>query len=126
MTKKPKPPFPEQPITPPGIEAKMEPKPHYEAESYHPAGKLKNKVALISGGDSGIGRSVALLFAREGADVALVFLPEEQQDADKIKQDIESLGRKVLLIAGDLKQADFCKKVVKDTLDFFKKIDIIG
>ncbi|AUH74283.1 SDR family oxidoreductase [Legionella sainthelensi] len=125
MTKKPKPPFPKQSITPPGIEEHMDPKPHYEAESYNPAGKLKNKVALISGGDSGIGRSVALLFAREGANVALIFLPEEKQDAEKIKQEIEALGRQVLLIAGDLKQVDFCKKVVMDTLSFFKKIDIL-
>lgn len=125
MTKKPKPPFPQQPITPPGIEAKMDPKPHYKAESYKPAGKLKDKVALISGGDSGIGRSVALLFAREGADVALVFLPEEKQDAEKIKQEIETLGRKVLLIPGDLKEVEFCEKVVADTMKYFKKIDIL-
>lgn len=125
MTKKPKPPFPQQPITPPGIEAKMDPKPHYKAESYKPAEKLKDKVALISGGDSGIGRSVALLFAREGADVALVFLPEEKQDAEKIKQEIETLGRKVLLIPGDLKEVEFCEKVVADTMKYFKKIDIL-
>ncbi|KTC87694.1 MULTISPECIES: SDR family oxidoreductase [Legionella] len=125
MTKIPKPPFPHQPITPPGIEAKMNPKPHYKAEAYKPAGKLKNKVALISGGDSGIGRSVALLYAREGADVALVFLPEEKQDAEKIKNEIEALGRKVLLIPGDLKQPEFCEEVVAKTMEHFKKIDIL-
>lgn len=125
MAKNPKPPFPPQPITPPGVEAKMNPKPQYKAEDYKPACKLKNKVALISGGDSGIGRSVALLYAREGADIALVFLPEEKQDAEKIKQEIETVGRKVLLIPGDLKQVEFCEKVVSDTIKHFKKIDIL-
>jgi NAD(P)-dependent dehydrogenase (short-subunit alcohol dehydrogenase family) len=103
----------------------MDPKPRYKAESYKPAGKLKDKVALISGGDSGIGRSVALLFAREGADVALVFLPEEKEDAEKIKQEIVSLGRQVLLIPGDLKQVEFCEKVVTNTMEYYKKIDIL-
>lgn len=125
MTNKPKPPFPQQPITPPGIEANMEPKPQYKAEQYKPAGKLNHKVALISGGDSGIGRSVALLYAREGADIALVFLPEEQQDAKQIKQDIEALGRQALLIAGDLTKMDFCEEVVTKTITHFKKIDIL-
>jgi NAD(P)-dependent dehydrogenase (short-subunit alcohol dehydrogenase family) len=125
MTKEPKPPFPKQSITPPGIEEKMDPKPHYKAESYKPAGKLKNKVALISGGDSGIGRSVAFLYAREGADVALIFLPEEKSDAEKIKHEIEALGREVLLIPGDLKQLDFCEKAVATTMKHFKKIDIL-
>lgn len=125
MTKKPTPPFPQQPINPPGIEAKMDPKPQYKAESYKAAGKLNNKVALITGGDSGIGRSVALLFAREGADVALVYLPEEQKDAEQIKQDIEALGRHVLLIPGDLTQVEFCEKLIQNTLKHFKKIDIL-
>lgn len=125
MTQQPKPPFPAQPITPPGIEAKMNPKPRYQADSYKPAGKLKNKVALISGGDSGIGRSVAFLYAREGADIALVFLPEEQEDAEKIQQEIQALGRDILLIPGDLQHVEFCQKVVEKTLAHFKKIDIL-
>ena len=125
MTKKPMPPFPQQPITPPGIEADMNPKPLYKAESYQPAGKLKNKVALISGGDSGIGRAVALIYAREGADIALVFLPEEKQDAEKIKQEIKFLGRDVLLLPGDLTQVEFCKDVIASTMEYFKKISIL-
>ncbi|MFJ1269122.1 SDR family oxidoreductase [Legionella lytica] len=125
MTHKPKPPFPPQPITPPGIEANMNPKPQYQADSYKAAGKLKNKVALITGGDSGIGRSVALLYAREGADISLVFLPEEKEDAEKVQQEIQTLGREVLLIPGDLKNAEFCQNVVANTMEHFKKIDIL-
>lgn len=125
MTHKPNPPFPPQPISPPGIEANMDPKPQYQADSYKAAGKLKNKVALITGGDSGIGRSVALLYAREGADISLIFLPEEKEDADKVQQEIQALGREVLLIPGDLKQAEFCQNVVAKTMEHFKKIDIL-
>lgn len=125
MATEPTPPFPKQPITPPGIEEDMDPKPHYQAESYKAAEKLKNKVALITGGDSGIGRAVALLFAREGADICLVYLPEEQEDAEQIKRDIEALDRQVLLIAGDLKKSNFCEQVVAKTIDYFKKIDIL-
>jgi hypothetical protein len=121
MTQEPKPPFPKQSITPPGIEEKMHPKPRYKAENYRPANKLKNKIALISGGDSGIGRAVAVMFAGEGADVALVFLAEEKVDAEKLKAEIEAIGQQVLLIAGDLKNQDFCKKVISDTVEHFKK-----
>src|SRR5690606_27967581 len=77
MASKPKPPFPPQDLEPPGLESRMEPAPRYRAESYRPAGKLEGKAALVTGGDSGIGRAVALIFAREGADVALVYLDED-------------------------------------------------
>ncbi|KTD22863.1 3-oxoacyl-ACP reductase [Legionella lansingensis] len=125
MSKQPKPPFPKETITPPGIEEKMKTKPHYHAEAYKPAGKLKNKVALITGGDSGIGRAVAFLFAREGANLALVYLPEEQTDASKIKTEIEKLGQEVLLIPGDVREADFCKEAVEKTVRQFNHIDIL-
>ncbi|WP_133127770.1 SDR family oxidoreductase [Legionella nagasakiensis] len=125
MPKQPRPPFPKQPITPPGLEEKMHPKPHYKAEDYKPAGKLKNKVALITGGDSGIGRAVALIFAREGADLALVYLKEEEPDAQKIKKEIGLIKRHVLLIPGDIKNPYFCKKTVDKTIKQYKRIDIL-
>src|SRR5437762_10115504 len=86
----PKPPFPPQHQTAPGLESKVKPRPRYEAEAYKAAGKLKGKTALITGGDSGIGRAVALLYAREGARVAITYLPEEQSDADETRRDRKS------------------------------------
>ena len=98
----PKPPFPKQHQEGVGLEAKLDPRPRFQAEQYKPAGKLEGKVALITGGDSGIGRAVAYLYAREGADVAIVYLKEEQRDADETRNAVESTGRSCLLLPGDL------------------------
>jgi NAD(P)-dependent dehydrogenase (short-subunit alcohol dehydrogenase family) len=125
MQSEPKPPFPPQHQPAPGIEEKLDPKPKYQASRYKPAGKLEGKVALITGGDSGIGRAVAVLYAREKADVAIVYLPQEQQDADVTRRAVEAEGRKCLLIPGDLTDAAFCREVIDRTIRDLGKIDIL-
>jgi len=109
----------------PGIESKMTPRPLYKAPQYRGSDKLLNKVAIITGGDSGIGRSVAVLFAREGADVAIIYLPAEQSDADETKSAVESEGRKALLIPGDVTQSAFCQQAVDRTANEFGSVDIL-
>jgi NAD(P)-dependent dehydrogenase (short-subunit alcohol dehydrogenase family) len=121
----PKPPFPKQHQQKPGIEAEIEPRPKYEAPLYRGAEKLKDKVALITGGDSGIGRAVAVLYAREGADVAVVYLPEEQQDAEETQRAVEQEGRRCLLIAGDVTDPEFCRDAVEQTVEEFGKLDVL-
>jgi NAD(P)-dependent dehydrogenase (short-subunit alcohol dehydrogenase family) len=123
--KEPKPPFPKQHQTGPGLESKVEPRPRYEAEAYKPAGKLQGKVALVTGGDSGIGRAVALLYAREGAKVAIVYLPIEQSDADETRKAVEGVGGTCLMLAGDLTNAAFCDEVVEKTVRELGKLDIL-
>jgi NAD(P)-dependent dehydrogenase (short-subunit alcohol dehydrogenase family) len=103
----------------------MEPRPRYKAPLYKGSDKLLDKVALITGGDSGIGRSVAVLYAREGADVALVFLPEEKQDAEETAQAIEKEGRRCILVPGDVSDPDFCREAVEQTVDELGKLDIL-
>lgn len=98
IQEQPKPPFPKQHQDKPGLESHMQPRPQYQAPHYKPAGKLQGKTALITGGDSGIGRAVAVLFAREGADVALVYLPEEQSEADETRRAVEAAGKKCHLL----------------------------
>jgi NAD(P)-dependent dehydrogenase (short-subunit alcohol dehydrogenase family) len=125
MQTQPKPPFPEQHQQKPGLESKMTPSPEYEAPVYKPASKLQGKAALITGGDSGIGRAVAVLFAREGADVAIVYLPQEQSDADETKRAVEAEGRKCLQIPGDVTHPEFCTQAVRQTVEQLGKLDIL-
>src|SRR3954469_20959084 len=124
-TEEPKPPFPRQHQPKPGLESKMKPRPLFSAPRYRAAGKLEGKVALITGGDSGIGRSVANLYAREGADVAIVFLPAETVDANETKRIVEACGRECLLLPGDLTERAFCDRCVEQTARHFGKIDIL-
>ena len=102
----------------------MNPQPIFEDPDYVPSGKLKNKVAIISGGDSGIGRSIAILFAKEGADIVIAYL-NEKQDAQFTKSKIEQIGKKCILIEGDLKNEKCSKFVVDNTINSLGKIDIL-
>ena len=122
---KPKSPLPEQSQEKPGLDSNMTPQPRYKAPLYKGSGKLKDKVALITGGDSGIGRAVSVLFAREGADVAIVYLPSEQSDAEEAKIAVEAEGRQALLLAGDVTSRSFCEQAVEQTVTRFGKLDIL-
>jgi NAD(P)-dependent dehydrogenase (short-subunit alcohol dehydrogenase family) len=108
----------------PGREHKMQPRPRAEDKTQRGSGKLQDKVAIITGGDSGIGRAVAIAFAKEGADIAVVYL-EEQQDAAETRRLVEKHGRKCLLIKGDVGQEEFCRKAVAQTVKEFAKLDIL-
>ena len=109
----------------PGMEYKMTPEPEHIREGYKGADKLLNKIALITGGDSGIGRAVAVHFAREGADVAIVYFPTESEDAAKTKELVEAEGRRCLVLGGDLKVPAFCKEIVDRTVAEYGKLDIV-
>jgi NAD(P)-dependent dehydrogenase (short-subunit alcohol dehydrogenase family) len=108
----------------PGREHKMTPRPRAEDEKHQASGKLRDKVAIITGGDSGIGRAVAIMFAKEGADIAVVYL-EENKDANETKRQVEEEGRECILIRGDVGEADFCRKAVEQTVKEFGKLDIL-
>lgn len=123
--RKPKPPFPAQHQRKPGIESRMVPRPEFEAPEYKGSGKLDGRVALVTGGDSGIGRAVAVLYAREGADVAIVYLPVEQSDAEITESAVVAEGRRCLLIPGDVRDSAFCDSAVEATVKAFGWIDVL-
>src|SRR5438093_2482586 len=108
----------------PGREYKMKPRPRAEDEKHRGSRKLQDKVAIITGGDSGIGRAVAIAFAKEGADISIVYL-EERKDANETKRLVEEYGRRCLLIEGDVGEEEFCRKAVEQAVKEFGKIDIL-
>lgn len=120
----PKPPFEDQSQEAPGLEAEMTPKPDYGAESYKGHGRLEGMAAIITGGDSGIGRAVALAFAREGADVLISFL-EEEQDARETARVVEESGRRCVRVAGDIRDEAHCRQLVQRALEEFGRLDVL-
>jgi len=124
QTAKPTPFPPQHQDQQPGIESQMNPRPEFDDPRYIGSGKLKDKVAIITGGDSGQGRAIAVAFAKEGADVAIIYL-NEHSDAEETKQIVEQKGRRCLSIAGDIGDETFCRSVVKETVDHFGKLDIL-
>jgi NAD(P)-dependent dehydrogenase (short-subunit alcohol dehydrogenase family) len=117
-------PLPAQHLGKPGVEAQMQLKPQYQAPQYRGSGKLEGMAALITGGDSGIGRAVAVLFAREGADVAIVYL-NEHEDAEQTRRDVEKEGRKCLLLPGNVKDTAFCQQAVEQAVAEFDRLDVL-
>src|SRR5436305_4910760 len=124
-TKYPKPPFKEQQQPWPGLASKMEPRPDHGEKSYKGSGRLLGRKALITGGDSGMGRGAAIAYAREGADVAINYFPTEQPDADEVIALIKEAGRKAVAIPGDLREENFCKKLVSDAIQQLGGLDIL-
>jgi NAD(P)-dependent dehydrogenase (short-subunit alcohol dehydrogenase family) len=120
----PKPPLPGQEQHAPGLEAEMTPEPDYGLDSYKGLGRLKGRVALVTGGDSGIGRAVCLAFAREGADVAFGYLNEDP-DADVTRRIVEDSGHQVLALKGDLTDEAVCRRLIEDTVKRFGRIDVL-
>ena len=118
-------PLPAQHQEKPGLEHELDPRPLYAAPHYRGSGKLEGKTALITGGDSGIGRAVAVLYAREGADVAITHLPEELKDAEETRAAVEAEGRRCLLLDGDLTDAGFCREIVERTVEELGGLDIL-
>jgi len=123
--KEPKPPFPAQKLEKPGLESELTPRPRYIAREYRAAGKLTGKVALVTGGDSGIGRAVAVLYAREGADVAITGLSQEHSDSEETCRAVEAEGRRCVIIEGDLSNQQFCRDAIERTVRQFGRLDVL-
>lgn len=124
-TKYPKPPFKEQPQPWPGLASKMDPRPDHGEQSYKGSGRLTGRKALITGGDSGMGRAAAIAYAREGADVAINYLPAEEPDAREVVALIKAAGRKAIAIPGDLRDEAFCKRLVDEAVKGLGGLDIL-
>ena len=121
----PKPEYPQQPIEPPGLESEMTPRADHGEESYQGLGRLTGRVALITGGDSGIGRATAIAFAREGADVLLSYLPEEAEDGDETRRWVEKAGRTAVTLPGDIQDEQHCAAMVDRAFSEFGRLDIL-
>ncbi|MGX5829955.1 SDR family oxidoreductase [Mesorhizobium sp. 43Arga] len=121
----PAPPFPEQPQAIPGLARKMDPVPDHGEESYRGSGRLQGRKALVTGGDSGIGRAAAIAFAREGADVAISYLPQEEADAREVIVLIEAEGRKAIALPGDIKDESWCRQLVEKSVTGLGGLDIL-
>ena len=117
-------PLPKKTFAKPGSETEMEPGPSFSAPDYRGSEKLAGKVAIVTGGDSGIGRAVAVLYAREGADVVIAYL-NEHEDAQETRRHVETEGRKAILMSGDIRDKTFCEKVAQETVKVFGRIDIL-
>jgi NAD(P)-dependent dehydrogenase (short-subunit alcohol dehydrogenase family) len=124
--KHPVPPFPKQEQKPPGVESEMQPKADHGEESYNGCGKLEGKKAVITGGDSGIGRAISIAFAREGADVLISYLADvEDEDANETARFVRESGRKAVLMKGDIRNPEHCRAIIKKAVEEFGQIDIL-
>src|SRR6187551_2352447 len=119
------PPFPQESLDYPGLESDMTPRPDFGEASYQGYGRLQGKVALITGGDSGIGRAVAIAFAREGADVLISYLPEEEEDAAETTRWVEDAGRRAVRLPGDIRDEAHCRQMIERAFDEFKRLDLL-
>jgi NAD(P)-dependent dehydrogenase (short-subunit alcohol dehydrogenase family) len=124
-TQYPQPEFPQQPLENPGLESEMDPRPDYGEDTYRGSGKLTGRAAIITGGDSGIGRAVALAFAREGADVLISYLESEEPDAQETVQAIENSDRKAVAVPGDIQDEALCREIVEKAISEFGKVDVL-